>query len=160
MTCLLRARAKVAATSLVLALGLLTGARQAADQDGVAATIHVAPHGRDNWSGTLAAPNAAKTDGPFATITRARDRVRRLRADSKPGQPVVVYLHAGRYELTEPLTFTPEDSGIPQSPTIYAAAPGDEGQVVISGGRIVRQWRPARGTRGEWVADLPALKEG
>src|SRR5262249_36707768 len=149
MICLPHARARVAATSLLLALGVLPGAGQAADQDGVAATIHVAPHGRDTWSGTLAAPNAAATDGPFATITRARDRVRRLRADSKPGKPFVVYLHAGRHELTEPLIFTPEDSGIAESPTIYAAAPGDDGQVVISGGRIVRQWRPARGTRGE-----------
>lgn len=28
----------------------------------------MSPHGDDAWSGTLAKPNASKTDGPFATI--------------------------------------------------------------------------------------------
>ena len=30
------------------------------------ADFHVATTGRDDWSGTLPAPNAARTDGPFA----------------------------------------------------------------------------------------------
>ena len=77
-----------------------------------------------------------------------------------PPAPIVVLLHAGRYELAEPLIFNPEDSGTAESPTIYAAAPGDEGRVVISGGRAVTGWKPARGPRGEWVADLPGLKNG
>ena len=61
-----------------------------AGQTGAATTFHVAPNGRDNWSGTLAAPNAAGTDGPFATIARARDAVRRFRATARPSGPVVV----------------------------------------------------------------------
>jgi hypothetical protein len=72
---------------------------------------------------------------------------------------VVVRLHAGRYELSGPLVFQPEDSGTARSPTIYTAA-DPEGRVVISGGRAITGWKPARGARGEWVADLPALKEG
>ena len=34
-------------------------------------TWHVAPDGNDKWSGTLAKPNAAKTDGPLATLAAA-----------------------------------------------------------------------------------------
>ena len=35
-------------------------------------TFYVAPNGNDFWCGTLAAPNAGKTDGPFATFDHAR----------------------------------------------------------------------------------------
>ena len=30
--------------------------------------FHVATNGNDAWSGKMAAPNADKTDGPFATV--------------------------------------------------------------------------------------------
>ena len=33
-----------------------------------AADFHVAPNGNDAWSGRLAEPNAAKTDGPLAGV--------------------------------------------------------------------------------------------
>ena len=45
------------------------------------------------------------------------------------------------------------------APTIYAAASGDEGRVIVSGGRVVAGWK-ARGPRGEWVADISGLKDG
>ena len=35
-------------------------------------TFYVSPSGKDSWSGTLAAPNSAGTDGPFATFEHAR----------------------------------------------------------------------------------------
>jgi len=41
--------------------------------------FYVSPKGNDAWSGTLAEPNATKTDGPFATITRAKLAVRELK---------------------------------------------------------------------------------
>ena len=44
-----------------------------------AETLYVSPQGRDTWSGTLAAPNAAKTDGPLASLVGARDAIRTLR---------------------------------------------------------------------------------
>ena len=152
--------AGIRATRAVLVLGLLAGVCRADDDPKAAATFHVGPEGRDNWSGTLAAPNEAGTDGPFATITRARDAVRRFRSTARPGGPVVVLLHAGRYELSEPLVFSVEDSGTSESPNVYAAAPGDEGRAEISGGRLVTGWKQERGARGEWVADLPELKGG
>ncbi len=39
----------------------------------VEADFYVSVGGSDRWSGTLAASNAQKTDGPFATLERARD---------------------------------------------------------------------------------------
>jgi len=42
-------------------------------------TFYVSPDGNDKWSGTLPAPNAAKTDGPFATLARAQDQIRAMR---------------------------------------------------------------------------------
>ena len=42
---------------------------------------HVSPRGNDAWSGRLSDPNA--TDGPFATLERARDAIRALRTDAR-----------------------------------------------------------------------------
>jgi hypothetical protein len=42
--------------------------------------VHVSPAGEDQWSGGLATPNANLSDGPVASLGRARDRVRELRA--------------------------------------------------------------------------------
>jgi hypothetical protein len=138
----------------------MAGLGHADEPTATPAAFHVGPKGNDAWSGTLAAPNADGTDGPFATLTRARDAVRELRAGTQFHKPLVVLIHAGRYELAEPLLFTSQDSGTAESPTIYSAAPGEEGPSIISGGRAVTNWKSERGPRGEWVADLPGLKDG
>jgi hypothetical protein len=64
--------------------------------------FHVSPQGNDRWSGRVAAPNAKGTDGPLATLSRARDPVRN--AKSSRGA-VTVYLHGGNYEIPEPVHF-------------------------------------------------------
>ena len=43
------------------------------------ADFYVAVNGNDDWSGTLAEPNADKTDGSFATLKRAQQAVRELK---------------------------------------------------------------------------------
>lgn len=48
---------------------------------------YVAADGDDNWSGKLAKPNNQKTDGPFASIERARDAIRSLKEKEDRGQP-------------------------------------------------------------------------
>jgi hypothetical protein len=141
-------------------LGLVAGLARADEPIAAPNTFHVASKGNDSWSGTLAAPNADGTDGPFATLARARNAVREVRTETRFHEPLVVWVHAGRYELAEPLLFTSQDSGTAESPTIYAAAPGDEGRAVLSGGRAVTNWKADRGPHGEWVADLPELKDG
>jgi hypothetical protein len=45
----------------------------------IAAEWHVSPSGNDAWSGSLAEPNAGRTDGPVATLERARDAIRERR---------------------------------------------------------------------------------
>jgi len=67
--------------------------------------LHVAVDGDDAWSGTLSAPNPARTDGPLATLTAARDRLRVI----KPAR-ATVYVHPGDYFLPAPLELTAEDA--------------------------------------------------
>ena len=56
-------------------------------------TIHVAANGNDSWSGTRAEPDADDSDGPFATLFRARDEARKrigegLQGPSGSGVPI------------------------------------------------------------------------
>ena len=108
-------------------------------------TLYIATCGNDAWSGKLVQPNAEKSDGPFATIERARDEIRRMKTGGKlPKEGVAVEILGGRYELTKPVELTAEDSGTAESPIIYRARPGDV--VRISGGRLVAGWKPVTDT--------------
>ncbi|MGC9319711.1 MAG: right-handed parallel beta-helix repeat-containing protein, partial [Armatimonadota bacterium] len=137
--------------ALMLA-GLLCGSGPArAQQTGDPAVLHVAPHGNDAWSGRLAEPNEAGTDGPLATLEGARNAVRDLRAGGTGG-PVRVLMHEGVYELPRPLVFEAEDGGTDEAPVRYEAAEGEE--VTLRGSRGVVGWEPWRGEI--WRADLVA----
>ncbi len=126
--------------------------------------LFVSPRGNDHWSGRLAEPNAAKTDGPLATIVGARDALRRLRAAGPLTQPVHISMAPGVYPLSETLVFTPEDSGTSACPITYEAAakPGTRspelGTAILSGGRIVTGWQPGEGKL--WTARVPEVAEG
>lgn len=117
--------------------------------------FYVATNGRDDWSGRLAAPNTAHTDGPFATLTRARDAVRSLKVASGAAQPIRVLVRGGTYFLQEPVVFGPEDSGTPNAPITYAGYPGEK--PVLSGGLPIKGWKPTLvGRKHLWVADVPS----
>ncbi len=118
------------------------------------ADFFVAPNGSDAWSGRLPTPGPERRDGPFATLTRARDAVRELRR-THPAleRPVTVLVRGGQYTLSAPLAFTPEDSGAPASPTIFAAFPGEK--PVFSGGIDLSHWKSTSG--GLFQADLPPV---
>ncbi len=94
------------------------------------ADFYVSPDGNDNWSGTLAAPNKDKTDGPFPTIKRAKTAVRKLKSKIyKPkekaidkrykgsphkygkGKDILVLIRNGSYRLDNTLVFTSVDGG-------------------------------------------------
>src|SRR4051812_30205192 len=60
--------------------------------------IHVSVEGNDRWSGRLAQPNQDRSDGPFATLPRARDEVRRERGPHQL-DGIRVFLHSGVYFL-------------------------------------------------------------
>jgi len=116
-------------------------------------TLFVATDGNDAWSGTLPRPNRARTDGPFASLSRARDVVRARGAASG----ATVYVRGGTYFLDEPLVLGPQDSGSEQGPVVYAAYPGE--RPVFSGGRRITGWSlPQQGN--VWTAEIPEAKAG
>src|SRR5262249_4644184 len=112
------------------------------------ADFFVAPDGRDDHPGTR--------DRPFATLARARDAVSRLKADGGLKAGATVLVRGGTYRLTEPVLFGPEDSGTKDRPVVYAAYPGEK--PILSGGRVIPDWRPAEGKR--WATKLPAGSGG
>ncbi len=100
----------------------------------------VAPSGNDQWSGRLAAPNRDSSDGPFVTLSRARDAIRQLKKTSGlPDGGVTVWIAPGMYCLEQGLELTAEDSGLAGKPIVYRAA--GEGQVRITGGKAVTDWQ-------------------
>ncbi|MCS6831427.1 MAG: hypothetical protein NZ749_12400 [bacterium] len=118
--------------------------------------LYVSPNGNDSWSGRQPRPNASRTDGPLASLKGARDAVRRLKASGQLRTPVHVRFASGSYPLTEPVVFTPEDSGTAQSPIIYEAAPN--AKPVLEGGRRIRGFREWK--NGIWAAEIPEVREG
>lgn len=117
-----------------------------------ALTLHVAPDGRDTWSGRLAAPAADGRDGPLATLAGARDAIRQLRdAGEEAPDGFTVLVREGTYYLDEPFVLEPQDSGRAEAPVVYEAFPGE--RPVISGGRRITGWREGPG--GIWSAPVP-----
>lgn len=108
------------------------------------AKFFVSTDGHDGWSGKLESPNSEKTDGPFATIVRARDAIRALKADGGLSGPVNVMVRGGTHFLDETIVFGPEDSGTEDCCITYMAYPGEK--PVISGGRkIAGPWKSYKG---------------
>ena len=119
--------------------------------------FYVATDGKDGWSGTLAAPRADGTDGPFATLAQARDAVRAARAKDAVPRAYTVVIRGGTYFLKEPLVFTPEDSATASAPTIYTALPGEK--PVLSGGHRVSGWQKSA-DGNTWIAVIPEVRDG
>ena len=125
------------------------------------ADFYVAENGRDDWSGRLAAPNETRTDGPFATIERARDAVGKLKKAAME-KDLVVLIRGGIHRLTETLVFSLEDSAAKGGTITYAAYPNE--QPILTSGVPIRNWRrlrddprnlPAAAQGKVWIADLP-----
>ncbi len=123
-----------------------------------AVTYHVATDGDDRWSGSLASPNAQRTDGPFATLYRARDEIRQLKyaGGGALDRPVNVLMRGGAYMMDQPLRLAGGDSGSHLCPVTYEAYPGE--RPVISGGQVIDGWE--RHTDDIYRASLPAVRDG
>ncbi|MGQ9541048.1 MAG: right-handed parallel beta-helix repeat-containing protein [Armatimonadota bacterium] len=117
--------------------------------------LYVSQKGDDRWTGRYAVPNAGRTDGPFATLSRAQQAVRELRKRGV-NRPIEVVVAEGTYYLDTPLVFTPEDSGTAQSPVTYRAERA--GKVILSGGKPVAGWRRVEGHL--WRAEVPEARGG
>lgn len=120
-------------------------------------SLYVATNGNDGWSGRLAHPNSAHTDGPFATLERAQQAIRAFKSQKRwPHGGVTVWIEQGRYELTKTLELTQEDEGTPDSPLRFAA--WQHQPVTLTGGKIVSRWKTVTDTA--ILQRLPAAAQG
>jgi len=152
MLCLAIVPMLAGAAAASTAIGASGPVRSAASGHAAALMLYVARDGNDAWGGRLATPNGA-ADGPLATLTAARDRVRDLKGKGMLPAGATVRIRGGTYVLDQPLAFDSRDSGAPGAPIIYSAYPGEK--VIITGGRRITGWKPA--SNGLWVAPLPDL---
>jgi hypothetical protein len=120
------------------------------------ADLYLSTRGSDGWSGRLAEPNAAHSDGPLATMACAQQRVREIkRAEPGRRRPITVGLRGGTYFLSQPIVFEPADSGSPAAPVVYEAC-GQE-RPVLSGGVPITGWKIVE---GRWQTTLEEARRG
>ena len=106
-------------------------------EDG-AIELYVSPEGDDEWSGRgeeLSAP-----DGPFATLARAREELRKLKAAGQLGKGAVVNVLPGIYSLSETFALGPEDSGSEDAPIVYRGLGAEK--PVLRGGKTLGNFQP------------------
>ena len=72
--------------------------------------------GNDGWSGRLSEPNQVRTDGPFASLARARDA---LRDRSPRTRPAVVTVRGGLWLLTQPLVLDSKAGGTRSASVVW-----------------------------------------
>jgi parallel beta-helix repeat protein len=101
--------------------------------------IHVAPNGHDSWSGRLAQPNQQGTDGPLASLEKARDIARASAASD------IIVIGAGDYYLSRPVVFGPEDAGL-------IVTSGCSGTPALHGGPLLTNWQQM--PNGRWTTRL------
>jgi hypothetical protein len=119
--------------------------------------LWVSPAGNDNNPGT--------SEQPFASVARAQQKARELRAAANTNDtgPSEIILRAGIYPLRTTFNLRPEDSGTETHPMVITAAPGET--PVLSGGAEIGGWKLAgrvsglpKFARGNvWVADIPKV---
>jgi hypothetical protein len=101
--------------------------------------FYVAVDGHDGNPGTM--------ERPFLSLRQAQRAVRALKYGNRWPTPtdggVTVYVRGGCYSLSQPLVFTPEDSGVPGGPVRYCVYPGER---VVLGGvlRVEATWERHR----------------
>ncbi|MDD8026393.1 MAG: right-handed parallel beta-helix repeat-containing protein [Acidobacteriota bacterium] len=83
-------------------------------------------------------PNAERTDGPFATLGKARQAVREALA--APSRGVTVWIAAGTYRLDSSWRLDKADSGRPGRPVRWRALPG--ASVRITGDKPLSSFAP------------------
>ncbi len=125
--------------------------------------FYVSVKGCDAWSGRLAEVNMDRTDGPFATLAKAKNAVREVLLQKGAG-PVKVVLRGGRYCMEETLVFSAPDSGSKNQPVWYVAYPGEK--PVLTGSKPILDFEkmkfPIKGMSREaashcYVANVPKL---
>lgn len=108
---------------------------------------YVSPTGSDANPGT--------ERKPFRTVTRAQQAARDLVAAGLQ-KPLNIYLREGVYELPEPLSFGPQDSGTSSASVTYTSFPGET--AVLSGGQRISGWQVNEDKT--WNVNVPAAQNG
>jgi parallel beta-helix repeat protein len=108
----------------------------------LAADWYVAPDGDDRFTGRVPAPNAARDDGPFVTLERARSAVRAARTAGDSASQTV-HVREGVYRVREAFKLEPADSGTVATPVVWRAYQGEK--PVISGAFPLVGWSRWRG---------------
>ncbi|MCM8532629.1 MAG: right-handed parallel beta-helix repeat-containing protein [Lentisphaeraceae bacterium] len=138
--------------SLVIHTSLFAGNETQAD-------FYIAKNGSDNWSGTLNKPNKQKTDGPFASLEKARDAVRELKKTHT--KDILVLIRDGLYQFDQTVVFSLQDSGKKNLKITYAAYP--EEKPILSAGKEISGFKkvsqvipglPKEAQGKVWVADV------
>lgn len=132
-------------------------------QGAEALNLYVATNGNNTWSGKLPAPNAARTDGPFAGLERARDEIRKLKAAGALTAPVTIQVRGGLYALAQMLTLGAQDAGTAAAPVVYRAYQNEKPTLIggkqVTGfiphkGRILKADVAAQGMKGVYFRQL------
>ncbi len=121
-----------------------------------ATVIYVTPQGNDNWTGALALPNLAKTDGPLASLDGARKAVRALKIKQSFAGTVHVQFADGEYTLDSTVLFTSQDAGTASAPIVYEAATG--AHPVFLGAREIKGFEV--GSDGIWRTQIQEVADG
>lgn len=111
--------------------------------------FYVSLHGNDQWSGTISDPNQDGTNGPFATLNKARDTIRYLRK-TNPTSKYTVLVRGGTYRLSENFSLSLIDSGTELNPFVIKAYENE--RPILSGARQVTGFTPYKS--GIFKADL------
>lgn len=96
-------------------------------------------------------PQADYTVSNTAELLSAKQSIRD-KIKSGLNKNILVYLRGGTYQLSEPLQFTPEDSGTDQYSITYQAYPGEK--PIISGGKVISGWSLFDQVKGIWRAKI------
>src|SRR4051794_6954001 len=123
--------------------------------------FYVSPRGNDKFSGRLPDVNATATDGPFATLERAKAAARQTRLSNRSAS-ITVALRGGIHRLQNTVVFSIKDSAGEEGRTTYLAYPGET--PILSSGVPITHWKKldaspkaasAAATNHLWAADVP-----
>ncbi|MBD9358406.1 right-handed parallel beta-helix repeat-containing protein [Methylomonas albis] len=121
-------------SKLVITLAILTFCSAVTAKD-----FYVSPSGSDSLNGLSPSANYWTKTGPFKTLARAQQAIRKLKAAGKFNEAITVHVGKGTYQLQSALEFDDRDSGLPSQEILWI---GEKGTSIISGGITLKNCQP------------------